>query len=87
MKENRYDDTAFFNKYSNMARSTGGLEAAGEWPALQKLLPDFKGKRLLDLGCGGWHCRYAAEHGAASAVGVDISERCWPRLNRGRRRR
>lgn len=76
MKENKYDDNIFFDKYSHMARSIGGLEAAGEWRALNKLLPDFKGKRLLDLGCGfGWHCRYAVENGAVFAVGVDISEK------------
>ncbi len=38
--------------------------------------PDFTGKRMLDLGCGyGWHCIYAMEHGAASAVGIDISRK------------
>ena len=38
--------------------------------------PPFEGKRVLDLGCGfGWHCRYAVEQGAASVVGVDLSER------------
>ena len=37
---------------------------------LRKLLPDFKDKRVLDLGCGyGWHCIYAMEHGASSVVG------------------
>lgn len=76
MKENKYDDSIFFDKYSHMERSVGGLEAAGEWHALNKLLPAFNGKRLLDLGCGfGWHCRYAVENGAASAVGADISEK------------
>ncbi len=76
MRENKYDDEAFFQKYSRMARSVGGLEEAGEWPTLKRLLPDFSGKRVLDLGCGyGWHCRYAAEHGAASVVGIDLSER------------
>ena len=31
---------------------------------------------MLDLGCGyGWHCIYAAEHGAASVTGVDLSEK------------
>lgn len=76
MKENKYDDEIFFDKYSRMDRSVGGLEAAGEWYALKKLLPDFTDKRVLDLGCGfGWHCRYAVEKGAVSAVGVDISEK------------
>ena len=76
MKENHYDNETFFQKYSQMTRSQQGLQGAGEWSELQKLLPDFRGKRVLDLGCGyGWHCRYAAEHGAASVVGVDCSER------------
>lgn len=76
MKENKYDDTVFFDKYSRMERSQKGLEGAGEWPELKKMLPDFQGKRVLDLGCGyGWHCRYAIENGAASAVGVDISQK------------
>ena len=47
-----------------MNRSIYGLEGVGEWSELQKLLPDFQGKRVLDLGCGyGWHCLYAAQHG------------------------
>ena len=74
MKENKYDNPSFFEAYGNMTRSQKGLEGAGEWHALKRLLPDFKGKQVLDLGCGyGWHCRYAAEHGAASVVGVDLS--------------
>jgi SAM-dependent methyltransferase len=76
VKENKYDDSIFFDKYSNMERSVNGLEGAGEWYELKKMLPDFKGKRVLDLGCGfGWHCRYAMENGAKSVVGVDISQR------------
>lgn len=52
------------------------MTGAGEWPALQKLLPGFAGRRVLDLGCGyGWHCVWAAEHGAAEVVGADISRR------------
>ena len=76
MKENRYDDELFFEKYSQMPRSVKGLSGAGEWRELEKLLPDFRGKRVLDLGCGyGWHCIYAAEHGAAHVTGVDLSEK------------
>ena len=76
MKENPYDNSSFFQKYSQMLRSTQGLEGAGEWRELQKLLPDFAGKRVLDLGCGyGWHCGYAAGHGAAYVLGTDLSEK------------
>jgi len=74
MKENKYDDPSFFEAYGNMTRSRKGLDGAGEWHALKQLLPNFKGKRVLDLGCGyGWHCRYAAENGAVSVVGIDLS--------------
>lgn len=76
MKQNKYDDPAFFANYSQMARSIGGLDAAGEWPAFRKLLPRLRDKNVLDLGCGfGWHCRYAREQGARSVVGVDLSEK------------
>jgi len=76
MKQNKYDDPQFFAGYAEMARSKGGLAAAGEWPVLQAMLPPLAGKRVLDLGCGyGWHCRYAREEGATAVLGVDISEK------------
>ena len=76
MKENKYDEEQFFKKYSEMERSKKGLEGAGEWHELQKILPDFHDKKVLDLGCGyGWHCKYAANHGAASVLGIDISHK------------
>lgn len=76
MKENQYDNEAFFKKYSEMNRSKEGLKGAGEWSELQKVLPEFSGKRVLDLGCGyGWHCLYAAEHGADYVLGTDLSAR------------
>ena len=31
MKENKYDDNVFFEKYSRMSRSREGLKGAGEW--------------------------------------------------------
>ena len=74
--ENKYDDPAFFEKYGGMPRSQKGLSGAGEWETLRALLPDFTGKRVLDLGCGyGWHCAWAADHGAASVLGTDASRR------------
>lgn len=76
MKENKYDNEAFFQKYSQMMRSQEGLKGAGEWSELQKILPDFAGKRVLDLGCGyGWHCKYAADQNADYVLGTDISKK------------
>lgn len=76
MKENKYDDSRFFNQYSKMTRSVEGLQGAGEWHILQKMLPDFTGKRVLALGCGfGWHCIYVIKHGANHVTGIDISEK------------
>lgn len=76
MKENKYDDECFFKKYSEMKRSKDGLNGAGEWEELKKILPDFTDKRVLDLGCGyGWHCKYAVEHGADFVLGTDISKK------------
>lgn len=76
MKENKYDDEIFFQKYSEMPRSIGGLGAAGEWATLKPLLPDFHGKDVLDIGCGfGWHAAYASDNGANSVVATDISNK------------
>lgn len=74
MEYNEYDREAFFNQYKQMSRSTEGLKGAGEWHELKKLLPDFAGKDVLDLGCGfGWHCKYAVDRGARRALGIDLS--------------
>ena len=52
-----------------------GLDGGPEWPTLRALLPDVRGKRLLDLGCGfGWIARWAMTQGAESVLGVDLSE-------------
>ncbi|MFD0871596.1 class I SAM-dependent methyltransferase [Paenibacillus residui] len=76
MKQNKYDELEFYEKYSRMPRSIGGLKAAGEWHAFRALLPELRDKRVLDLGCGfGWHCRYAREELARSVVGIDLSEK------------
>ena len=73
---NLYDNPEFFESYAQMSRSQYGLEGAGEWHQLEPMFPDLKGKRVLDLGCGyGWHCKYAADNGAAYVLGIDQSSR------------
>ena len=43
---------------------------------MQKLMPDSKGKAILDIGCGyGHNCLHFAENGAAHVTGIDISEK------------
>lgn len=76
MKENKYDNKDFFIQYSKMERSKKGLQGAGEWFELKKLLSDIYGKKILDLGCGyGWHCKYFIENGAEYVLGTDISHK------------
>lgn len=73
---NIYDDSTFFHQYSKMKRSTEGLTGAGEWHAVESLLPDLNGTDFLDLGCGyGWHAVYASEHNAAHIITVDQSQK------------
>jgi SAM-dependent methyltransferase len=76
MTQNIYDHEEFFEAYSRLRRSVEGLDGAPEWPALRALLPELRGLKVLDLGCGfGWFCRWARRQGAAHAVGIDVSER------------
>jgi len=75
MAQNIYDNDEFFGKYSKLDRQAHGHSGAPEWPSVNALLPELKGKRIIDLGCGfGWFCRYAIEQGAKSTLGIDISQ-------------
>src|SRR6185503_10125862 len=59
-----------------LPRSKLGLDGAPEWPALRAMLPDMRGLRVVDLGCGfGWFCRWARDAGAAQVLGIDVSEK------------
>ncbi len=76
MTQNIYDNPEFFQGYSRLSRSVEGLDGAAEWPALKALLPELRGLRVLDLGCGfGWFCRWARQQGAAAVLGIDVSEK------------
>jgi SAM-dependent methyltransferase len=76
MTQNIHDNEEFFAGYSRLRRSVEGLEGAPEWPALRALLPDLRGCKVLDLGCGfGWFCRWARQQGAAHVLGIDVSKR------------
>jgi SAM-dependent methyltransferase len=74
--QNIYDDPEFQTGYRRLARSEAGLDGAPEWPAVRALLPETRGRDVVDLGCGyGAFARWAAETGARSVDGLDLSER------------
>lgn len=73
--QNIYDDPTFFAGYSQLPRQVQGLDAAPEWPALRALLPDLHDACAADLGCGfGWAARWMRAQGAASVLGIDLSQ-------------
>lgn len=75
LAQNIYDKPEFFHGYSELPRSVHGLDGAPEWPAIRALLPDLAGRQVVDLGCGfGWFARWARAQGAASVLGIDLSE-------------
>lgn len=75
MAQNIYDDPEFFAGYSQLPRQVHGLDGAPEWPAIRAMLPALTGKRVADLGCGfGWTSRWMREQGAASVLGLDLSQ-------------
>lgn len=75
MAQNIYDVAEFFEGYGRLSRSVHGLDGAPEWQAVRAMLPDLKGRRIVDLGCGfGWFARWASGQGASHVLGVDLSE-------------
>lgn len=75
-QQNIYDNETFFNGYRQIRQRARNANVVFETPALLSLLPDLKGKRVLDLGGGcGDHCVMYANRGASRVIGIDISER------------
>lgn len=74
--QNIYDNEAFFKGYRKLRENAGNANDLFEKPALFALLPDLKGKAVLDLGCGfGEHCMEYIRAGAQRVVGIDVSEK------------
>lgn len=47
-----------------------------EWPCIRKLLPDLKGKTVVDLGCGSGIFTFLLEQNNPSTItGIDLSEK------------
>ena len=75
-RQNVFDEDVFFAGYRKIRAKDGNANDLFEIPALLSILPELKGKRVLDLGCGyGEHCKLFLERGAESVTGIDISEK------------
>ncbi|WP_046173537.1 class I SAM-dependent methyltransferase [Domibacillus indicus] len=76
MKQNIYDNDTFFNGYMTLRKSGVTYNDFIEQPAIKSVLPPLHGKTVLDVGCGmGQFAAYCVENGAASVLGIDISEK------------
>ncbi len=66
--------TAAYDRWASAYRSRMNPLQKLEEDALLRLLPDLRGKNVVDVGCGpGRVSRIALERGAASTTGVDAS--------------
>ena len=75
-KQNIFDNPIFFEGYKNIRENAINANNLFEIPALFSMMPDLKGKRVLDLGCGfGEHCKLFVDYGAEKVVGIDISNK------------
>ena len=75
-KQNIYDNDAFYENFKKIRESELNFNDVIETPIITKMLPDLKGKKILDIGCGmGQHAMQYAKSGALSVLGIDISEK------------
>lgn len=75
-QQNVYDDDSFFQQFRDSRSSDVNFNDCIETPILTAMLPDLRGKHVLDVGCGmGQHAKQYADMGAASVLGIDISRR------------
>ena len=76
MKQNIYDNEAFYENFKSLRGEAINYNDCIETPVLLSMVPDLRGKRILDVGCGmGQHAKQYSEAGASYVLGIDISER------------
>lgn len=75
-QQNIYDNEAFFDNFKGLRSDEINFNEVIESPIITAMLPDLKGKKILDIGCGmGQHAMQYSKAGAASVLGSDISEK------------
>lgn len=75
MPQNIYDNDTFFKEYTALRSRRENYNNYLEQPAMAQLLPEIKGLRVIDLGCGfGANCMDFVHRGAAAVTGIDLSK-------------
>lgn len=73
--QNIYDNGEFYNEYKEMREGNINANELIEIPIMKSMLPDLKGKKILDLGCGnGSMSKYFVNNGAKYVLALDISK-------------
>lgn len=77
-RQNIYDDEVFFSGYKKIRDNQINANNLFEIPALFSMMPELKGKRVLDLGCGfGEHCKRSLIVEQKKSLGLTYLRRCW----------
>lgn len=75
-KQNIYDNEDFFENFKDIRSNEINFNDCIETPILLALLPELRGKTILDIGCGmGQHAKQYSDMGAEFVLGIDISEK------------
>ena len=75
-KQNIYDNEKFYENFAELRAKDLNFNDVIETPIISGMLPELDGKTVLDIGCGmGQHAMQYAKSGAASVLGIDISEK------------
>ncbi len=65
MAQNIYDNEIFFQEYTALRRREENYNNLLEQPAMARMLPEIRGLRVIDLGCGyGANCMDFVRRGA-----------------------
>lgn len=75
-QQNIYDNDTFYENFKGLRSDEINFNDVIETPIITAMLPDLKGKKILDIGCGmGQHAMQYSKAGAESVLGIDISEK------------
>ncbi|WP_107943524.1 class I SAM-dependent methyltransferase [Metasolibacillus sp. FSL H7-0170] len=74
MKQNIYDNNKFFQQYKALRARENNYNNLLEQPYFISLVPEVRGKVVLDIGCGmGDFAATCVQQGAKHVTGIDIS--------------